>query len=179
MCGRKKDPRILAALASLCVLAALGCGTYSPVAPSNETPLPGIENPTFATLLSASKGSDVTLRSAVASQVISAAEGGVISNGYYSVYFAPGALDKDTEITIEMPDFPNAVVQLGPHGIQFKADVILSLSKEMIQSAGGNYGVLWFNEATARWESIGGYTDGGAVKANLKHFSEYGMVSDG
>ncbi len=175
MCGRRKALRILTALTSLSVLAALGCGTYSPVAPSNETPLPGIENPSFAMLLSASKGSEVALRSAVASQMISAAEGGVISNGFYSVYFAPGALEKDTEITIEMPEFPKAVVKLGPHGIQFKADVILSLSKEMIESAGGNYGVLWFNEATARWESIGGYMDGGAVKATLEHFSEYGI----
>jgi hypothetical protein len=173
MSGRWR--KILTALTSLSVLAALGCGTYSPVAPSNETPLPGIENPSFAMLLSASKGCDGAMRSPVASQIISAAEGGVISNGYFSVYFAPGALDKNTEITIDMPDFPKAIVRLGPHGIQFKADVILSLSKEMIESAGGSYGVLWFNEATSRWEDIGGYTNDGAVRATLKHFSDYGI----
>ena len=180
MCGRKKAIRILAALSSLSVLAALGCGSYSPVAPSNETPImPGIENPVFATLLSASKGSDAAMRSSMVSMVISAEKGGVISNGYYSVCFAPGALEKDTEISIEMPEFPKAIVKLGPHGIQFKEAVVLSLSKEMMEAAGGSFNVLWYNEQTGLWESIGGYMEDGAVKAQLKHFSEYGVYDGG
>jgi hypothetical protein len=180
MCGRKKAARILTALTSLSVLAALGCGSYSPVAPSNETPtMPGIENPVFATLLSASKGSDAAMRSSVVSMVISAEAGGVISNGYYSVYFAPGALEKDTEISIEMPDFPKAVVKLGPHGIRFQQAVILSLSKEMMDAVGGSFKVLWYNEETGLWQDIGGYSEGGAVKAKLEHFSEYGYVDGG
>ena len=174
MCGKKRALRILTALTFLSVLAALGCGTYSPVAPSNSPTMPGVENPAFATLLSASKGSDVAMRSAVASAVISAKDGGVVDNGYYSVYFAPGALEKDTEIIIEMPEFPKAVVRLSPHGIQFSAPVILSLALEKAATVSDKWNVLWLNDGTGLWESIGGYIEDGTVKAELKHFSEYG-----
>src|SRR5512136_1256489 len=101
------------AITLLTVLAALGCGTNSPVAPSLPPSMPGVEDPAFATLLPASKGIDnAMMRSSVASAMISAKDGGVVSNGYYSVYFAPGALKEDTEISIEMPEFPKAIVRL-------------------------------------------------------------------
>ena len=174
MCGKKKALRILTALTFLSVLASLGCGTYSPVAPSNSPTMPGVENPEFATLLSASKGSDSAMRSAVASAMISAKDGGVVSNGYYSVYFAPGALEKDTEISIEMPEFPKAIVRLSPHGIQFNAPVILSLALEKTAAISDDWNVLWLNDETGLWENIGGYVESGAAKAELKHFSDYG-----
>jgi hypothetical protein len=173
MCGTKKALRTLTALTFLSVLAALGCGTYSPVAPSNSS-MPGLENPEFATLLSASKVSDSAMRSALASAMVSAKDGGVVSNGFYSVYFAPGALEKDTEISIEMPEFPKAVVRLSPHGIQFNAPVVLTLSVDMISAPASDYRVLWLNEVTGLWENVGGCIENGAVKANLLHFSEYG-----
>jgi hypothetical protein len=172
MCRQKKVIRVLMAISFLSVLAALGCGTYSPVAPSNTPTMPGVENPAFATLLPASKGSDAAMKSDVASAMISAKDGGVVSNGYYSVYFAPGALQEDTEISIEMPEFPKAIVRLSPHGIQFDAPVILSLALELSDQ----WNVLWLNEGSGLWESIGGYVEDGAVKAELKHFSEYGPV---
>jgi len=174
MCGKKIALRTLTALTFLSVLAALGCGTYSPVAPSNSS-MPGLQNPEFATLLSASKGSDSAMRSAVASAMISAKDGGVVSNGFYSVYFAPGALEKDTEISIEMPEFPKAVVQLSPHGIQFNAPVTLSLALDKTSAVSNEWNVLWLNDATGLWESVGGYVEGGAATAELKHFSEYGI----
>jgi len=174
MCGKKRALRILTAITFLSVLAALGCGTYSPVAPSNSPTMPGVENPEFATLLSASKGSDVAMRSAVASAMISAKDGGIVDNGYYSVYFAPGALEKDTEISIEMPEFPEAIVRLSPHGIQFKAEVILSLELSKASDESGKWDVLWLNDGTGLWESIGGYVEDGFLKAKLEHFSEYG-----
>jgi hypothetical protein len=176
MCRAKKAVRIqiLMAISFLIVLAALGCGTYSPVAPSNTPTMPGVENPAFATLLPASKGSDAAMRSAVASAMISAKDGGMVSNGYYSVYFAPGALREDTEISIEMPQFPMAIVRLSPHGIQFSAPVILSLDLAKAAEASGEWDVLWLNDVTGIWESIGGYVEDGALKTELKHFSEYG-----
>jgi hypothetical protein len=174
MCRSKKVVRILMAISSLSVLAALGCGTYSPVAPSNTPTMPGVENPAFATLLPAPKGSDAAMRSAVASAMISAKDGGMVSNGYYSVYFAPGALKEDTEISIEMPEFPKAIVRLSPHGIQFDAPVILSLDLGKAAAGSSEMDVLWLNDGTGLWESIGGYVEDGALKAELKHFSEYG-----
>ena len=175
MCREKKALRILLVISSLSVLAALGCGTYSPVAPSDTPTMPGVENPAFATLLPASKGSDAAMRSAVASAMISAKDGGTVSNGYYSVYFAPGALQEDTEISIEMPQFPMAIVRLSPHGIQFSAPVILSLDLGMAAEMSSDlWNVLWLNDVTGLWEGIGGYVEDGALKAELKHFSEYG-----
>lgn len=173
MCRDKKALRILLAISFLSVLAALGCGTYSPVAPSNTPTMPGVDNPAFATLLPASKGSDAAMRSAVSSAMISAKDGGMVSNGYYSVYFAPGALKEDTEIMIEMPQFPKAIVRLSPHGIQFDAPVILSLDLAKAAELSDQWNVLWLNDVTGLWESIGGYVEDGALKAELKHFSEY------
>jgi hypothetical protein len=175
MCGQKKAIRnLLTAISFLSVLAALGCGTYSPVAPSNSPTMPGVENPEFATLLSASKGSNEAMKSAVASAMISAEAGGMISNGYYSVYFAPGALKKDTKISMEMPEFPKAIVRLSPHGIKFDADVILSLELSKASAESGKWDVLWLNEGSGLWESIDGYIEDGFLKAKLEHFSEYG-----
>ncbi len=178
MCRDKKALRILLVISSLSVLAALGCGTYSPVAPSNSS-MPGVENPAFATLLPASKGSDAAMRSDVASAMISAKDGGTVSNGYYSVFFAPGALKEDTEISIEMPEFPKAIVRLSPHGIQFDAPVILSLDLAMAADMSSSWDVLWLNDVSGLWESIGGYVEDGALKAELKHFSEYADEGNG
>jgi len=134
--------------------------------------MPGVENPEFATLLPASKGSEA-MQSAVASAMISAEKGGVVSNGYYSVSFAPGALSEDTEITIEMPEFPKAIVRLSPHGIRFSAPVILALDLTKVEAA-DDWDVLWLNDASGMWESIGGFVEDNALKAKLEHFSEYG-----
>ena len=108
------------------------------------------------------------------SRIVSAAEGGTVTNGYYTVHFPPGALMEDTEITIEMPSFPSAVVRLGPHGIQFEKDVTLSLDTARISDDAEAYRVLWYNESTGCWNDIGGYMDDGYVKADLQHFSDYG-----
>ncbi len=177
MCREKKALRnLLMAITLLTVLAALGCGTNSPVAPSLPPSMPGVEDPAFATLLPASKGiDDSMMRSAVASAMISAKDGGVVSNGYYSVYFAPGALKEDTEISIEMPEFPKAIVRLSPHGIEFHAEVILALDLGKAAEESSDWAVLWLNEDSDRWESIGGYIEDGQLKAQLKHFSEYGQ----
>jgi len=175
---RKTAHKLLTSVTFLTVLAALGCGTYSPVAPSQETILPGVESPNFLLLLPASKDSDIDL-SMVATQVVSAAEGGTVSNGYFSLYFPPGALVEDTEITIEMPRYPEAVVRLGPHGIQFLKEVTLSLPLGVVETEAEGYTVVWFNEETELWEDIGGNIIDGTISAKLEHFSGYGMLDGG
>ena len=84
----------------------------------------------------------------------------------------------DTEITIEMPDYPYAVVRLGPHGIKFNKEVTISISADVME-AGVSCKVLWYNEDTGYWQEIGGYSEDGAFKAGLEHFSEYGLVKNG
>jgi hypothetical protein len=141
--------------------------------------MPGVENPQFVRILPASDGSDRPMYGSSdysAAQVVSAEEGGVVSNGYYSLYIPAGALEEDTEITIEMPQYPYAVVQLGPHGIQFKKEVVMSLNVDKIDSDAEEYRVLWYNEDTSIWEDVGGYMEDGAVKVGLEHFSDYGHL---
>ena len=178
MSGQSIARKFLTIITFLSVLAAYGCGDYSPVSPSQEETLSGVENPLFVQLLSTPEGSYRSIvgsASKVTSKVISAEDGGMVDNGYFSLYFPPGALDQDTEITIEMPRFPSAVVQLGPHGIQFNKDVIMSLSMDMIGSESTDIKVIWFNEESGLWEYIGEYNEDGVVKAGLEHFSEYGF----
>lgn len=175
MNGRTRAQTILTGITFLSVLAAMGCGNYSPVSPSQETSaLPGVENPLFVRLLPTSRIAAGIGEEGAASQIISAVDGGIISNGYYSLYFPPGALDEDTEISIEMPEFPYAVVRLGPHGITFNEPVILSLPLEDIEYEESSISVLWLNDETSLWENIGGYIEDGSIKARLEHFSDYG-----
>ncbi|HMA77123.1 MAG TPA: hypothetical protein VKO43_07440 [Candidatus Krumholzibacteriaceae bacterium] len=179
MSGQSIARKFLTLITFLSVLAAIGCGDYSPVSPSQENnDVSGVENPLFVQLLSTSEGSSRPIVG-TASKVISAEKGGTVDNGYFSLSFPPGALDEDTEITIEMPQFPSAVVELGPHGIQFNKDVTLSLSTDLIESESAEIKVVWFNEETGIWEYIGESTEGGVVKADLEHFSDYAYLGGG
>jgi len=188
MSGQSAARNLLIALTFLSVLAAVGCGDYSPVSPSQDNTMPGVENPLFVRLLSTPEGSvipsdsgDRSIVMGASSKMISAEEGGVVSNGYFSVHFPPGALVEDTEITIEMPEYPSAVVRLSPHGIYFRKEVTLSLPTELIESesAGENYRVLWFNEEVGVWEDMGGYVEDSEVRVELEHFSKYGCDPHG
>ncbi len=186
MSGQSAARNLLIALTFLSVLAAVGCGDYSPVSPSQDNTMPGVENPLFVRLLSTPEGSiipsdsgDRSIVMGASSKMISAEEGGVVSNGYFSVHFPPGALVEDTEITIEMPEYPSAVVRLSPHGIYFRKEVTLSLPTELIESENPNYRVLWFNEEAGVWEDMGGYVEGGYVNVGLEHFSDYGYLDEG
>ncbi|MDD3642472.1 MAG: hypothetical protein PHQ19_03305, partial [Candidatus Krumholzibacteria bacterium] len=103
MNGRSTAHKFLTAITFLSVLAAMGCET-SPVSPSQDDTMPGVENPSFARVLTTSEGSserDMILSTSTSvSMVVSAETGGTVTNGYVSLYFPPGALSEDTEITI-------------------------------------------------------------------------------
>jgi hypothetical protein len=111
--------------------------------------------------------------------VVSAETGGTVTNGYVSLYFPPGALTEDTEITIDMPRFPEAMVELGPHGIVFNKDVSLIMPLDRIDSNATAFRVLWYNEDLGRWVGIGEDIDGGSVVSKLQHFSDYGIEPNG
>jgi len=182
MTGRTIAHKFLTVSTFLSVLAAMGCG-YSPVSPSQDDTSPGVENPVFVQVLSASAGSsgqDMMLTSSTSvSMVISAKTGGTVTNGYFSLYFPPGALDEDTEITIDMPRYPVAMVELGPHGIEFNKNVIMTLPLEKLDSDATSYRTLWNNENTGLWEEISVQAENGNVIAELKHFSDYAISPHG
>ena len=177
MTGRTIAHKFLTVSTFLSVLAAMGCG-YSPVSPSQDDTTPGVEDPLFVQVLTTSTGSsgrDMMLTSSTSvSMVIPAETGGTVTNGYVSLYFPPGALDEDTEITIDMPRYPLAVVELGPHGIEFNKNVIMTLPLAMIDSDADSYRTLWNNENAGIWVDVGGRVESGNVVTELEHFSEYG-----
>ena len=179
MKGRTIAHKFLTVSTFLSVLAAMGCGSYSPVSPSQDDTTPGVENPVFVQVLSTSTGSSgrdmIQSSSTSVSMVISAETGGTVTNGYVSLYFPPGALDEDTEITIDMPRYPEAMVELGPHGIEFNKNVIMTLPLSKIASDATSYRTLWLNENTGLWEDIGGSIENNNVRSELEHFSEYGF----
>jgi len=182
MNGRSTAHKFLTVITFLSVLAAMGCET-SPVSPSQDDTMPGVENPMFARVLTTSEGSserDMVLSTSTSiSMVVSAETGGTVTNGYVSLYFPPGALTEDTEITIDMPRFPEAMVELGPHGIVFNKDVSLIMPLDRIDSNATAFRVLWYNEDLGRWVGIGEDIDGGSVVSKLQHFSDYGIEPNG
>jgi hypothetical protein len=177
MNGHSTAHKFLTVITFLNVLAAMGCET-SPVSPSQDDTMPGVENPMFARVLTTSEGSSdrgmLLSSSTSVSMVVSAETGGTVTNGYVSLYFPPNALAEDTEITIDMPRFPEAVVQLGPHGIVFNKEVSLIMPLARIDSNATAFQVLWYNEDCGRWVAIGEEVDDGNVVSKLRHFSDYG-----
>ena len=180
MKGRTIAHKILTVSTFLSVLAAMGCG-YSPVSPSQDNAAPGvIEDPLFVRVLPTSTGSSgrdmLQTSSTSVSMVIPAETGGTVSNGYVSLYFPPGALDEDTEITIDMPKYPLAIVELGPHGIQFNKNVIMTMPTALLDSDATSYRTLWYNEDAGVWVDIGGRANNEYVETELEHFSSYGLA---
>ena len=111
--------------------------------------------------------------------VISAETGGTVTNGYVSLYFPPGSLNEDTEITIDMPRYPEAMVELGPHGIVFNKNVTMTLPLDKLDSDASSYMMLWNNENKGIWEDIGCKVENGNIETELEHFSDYGPTPFG
>jgi hypothetical protein len=178
MSRNKLTPKAFALLAcSTLLVAAIGCSPGSPTAPSSA-PLNVVESPNFIRILStSSKGvQDLSLSAAVASKMITAENGGVISNGRVTLVFPPNALDEDTEITIEMDTDGTLGVELKPHGIQFSRPVIMAMDLVGTTAAGrgGTSAVLWFNETQEWWEVIDKVqSHDNEIKTKLNHFSKY------
>ena len=106
------------------LVAAIGCSPGTPTDPSS-TPQNVVVSPNFVRILSTSPKNvdEPNLVSGFTSRVISAEDGGVVTNGRITLEFPPFALSEDTEITIEMLDDGTLGVELGPHGIQFNRPV--------------------------------------------------------
>lgn len=178
MSRNKLTPKAFALLAcSTLLVASIGCSPGSPTAPSS-VPLNAVESPNFIRILStSSKGvQEMSLTADVATKMISARDGGVISNGRVTLEFPPHALDKDTQITIEMDTDGTLGVELKPHGIQFAHPVVMTmdLAGTTAEGRGGTSVTLWFNETLEWWvviEKIQSHNN--VIKSKLNHFSKY------
>ncbi|NIO29209.1 MAG: hypothetical protein GTO29_11725 [Candidatus Latescibacteria bacterium] len=157
------------------LLSTIGCNTGSVTAPDPESELI-VQDPSFIRILSTPKGASYPDRAVVAAEMISYEYGGSVSNAWITLDFPAGALDKDTEISINMPEPDKLIVELGPHGIQFNRPVELRINLNGTNAEGmaDNAYLLWFNDDMGWWEKLDTASeDPNSFKAHLTHFSKY------
>lgn len=167
------------------LVSSIGCSPGTPTAPSSAPP-DVVESPNFIRILSAASSKGVqgpNLTDTITSKMISAAEGGVISNGRVTLVFPPEALDEDTEIFILMETDGTLGVELGPHGIQFNRPVVMTMDLTGTTAEGLSAAstTLWYNEDQDWWELIEKIPsdDPDALTSSLEHFSGYKGVING
>jgi len=169
-------PKALALFAcAIPLLASIGCSPEAPTAPSLE-PLNVVASPNFIRILSTSKGAEDIQLVAGVSKMISAEQGGVVSNGRVTLEFPPYALGEDTEITIEWLDDGTLGVELGPHGIKFDRPVvmIMDLRETTAEGKGQSARTIWWNENENWWEKIPkSESNENEIRTELEHFSKY------
>jgi len=109
------------------------------------------------------------------------ADGGVITFEGLSISIPAGALSEEVEITVEKAkveptgDFTrlSAVYEFGPDGLQFLLPVAVTIP---FTGAPSDPGIYWASSG-APFERIGGSVEGGAVIAEVTHFSQ-GFVGE-
>lgn len=121
-----------------------------------------------------------------ASKWIRADQGGSVSLRGYRVDIPPGALPRDTLVTIDLPSGGllggHLVAEFGPHGVAFHQPVTLTFPLENVALGGAAVEVKrWENGA---WQPLGGVVspDGASLSSSTPHFSYYGggfMVGGG
>jgi hypothetical protein len=171
---RRPNTKTLAQIALLTLTMALaGCGQDVATSPPSGTfagqpvLLPEAERP-------AALGAFLSEDFPSATALVSSEEGGSVSLGRYTLSFPPGALTRDTAITIRQADPVTMQMELEPHGIQFEKPVVLSVRVGDVVEGAKVVGVAWHNENTGSWEVVG-EKDGAAefAEAELWHFSGY------
>lgn len=166
------------------LIASFGCNPGAVTAPDSATDVAVVESPNFVRILSTSKGAnDAPQPAAFVSQTISAAHGGAITNGRITLYFPAGALDQDTEITMEMFTDGTLGAEFGPHGIEFNKPVVMSMDLTGTSAEGlaDITSVLYDNEELGRFERMERTPSGDAslVSSLLNHFCKYSGNVDG
>ncbi len=168
----KKHSQLSALLACSCLLiASIGCNPGNVAGPA-ESPA-GNDGPNFIRVLSSSGAS--FSRTPVKGKIIVANEGGYLTNGTFSLEIPPGALEEDTYIEMMWVEDGTLSVELLPHGIQFRKDVLLTmdLTGTTAEDEGDKAGVL-YDPRDGSYESVKpGPVETNKVNAYLEHFSNY------
>jgi hypothetical protein len=157
------------------LFSAFGCNSGSVMSPDSIGDSIVID-PSFIRILPTPKGSCPVARTESASSLVSAESGGKVSNGWVTLDFPAGALEKDTEISISMPNPGVLVVDLEPHGIQFNKPVAMTFDLKGTDAEGLGYDacLLWFNDEMGWWEKLDTESvQDSQCKTELEHFSKY------
>jgi|GEM_PF-797627 hypothetical protein len=170
---------VLAAAALL--LLAVGC-SKSPLEstePTQETKVLGRSASSLAAaLLSPGDGSGLYV-----DQVISAETGGRLEFFDVIIEVPAGAIDNDTTFSILIPDLSVFYNEFGTNGLVFNVPVKVTMSYRDADLTGvveESIRIAYFNNVTGEFEDIVCQLDtvNKVVKAELHHFSAYGLISD-
>ena len=108
-------------------------------------------------------------------ELIRSHRGGVIEIDRVRLTVPPGALERDTYITVRQIGDGVLEAELEPHGLQFKAPVRLEFNLDGLSyDPALDWGVYWLNETSGVWVDQGGTLNGVVVGGDLWHFSIYG-----
>jgi hypothetical protein len=134
-------------------------------------------SPDFVRILPTSKGASSPSFTASASAIVSAQFGGTVSNGRVTLEFPAGALDQDTEISIEMLNDGTLGVELSPHGTLFNKPVTMSMDLRGTTAEGRSdmTAVYYWNDSTGEYEVQEKISsdDENLDKSLLHHFSRF------
>jgi len=101
----------------------------------------------------------------------------MISNGRVTLFFPAGALDADTEISMQMMSDGTLGVNFEPHGIQFHKPVIMQMDLRGTTAEGqaASTSTVWDNVDAHRYERMPSLipVDENTSRSELRHFSEY------
>jgi hypothetical protein len=173
---REKKTRTGTLIALAAALALSGCGQDQISNPTSQfsgrpIQLPATEQ--YSQGLQAQELPSVTV-------LVSAATGGTVTLGRYTLDFPAGALSSDTPITITQTDPHAMVLELQPHGIQFQKPVTLSAQvSDLVTPSASVVGVAWFNETTGAWEVVNQQSvSSPEASGQLWHFSDYAVFEE-
>ena len=158
---------IRARFATALFLLAIGAGGVVVVACSSDDTAPA-------------KGT--TTPSGTTTVHVSAAAGGTVADpsGKTSLVIPPGALEKDTDITLSLTPAANGalvdVSEFGPDGLKFLKPVALTIKADAALASANKTLALAVLEGAA-FKAVDGSTyANGAATASITHFSKYSII---
>lgn len=116
------------------------------------------------------------------SQLINAARGGSVSSGAFSVTIPPGALERDTYVTVRPSSLTQCQVEVLPSGLTFKPGSVVTLRFDYNNTDGmgvSSLAAVWYDPAGNVWVRLpDGTNDSQARKYSvpLSHFSYYALA---
>lgn len=109
--------------------------------------------------------------------------GGTVSLLEMTLQVPPMSLNKNTNITVEMPDPELYLYDFGPDGLQFNVPATITISYDNADLSGrneSNIRLAWWDENSQKWVDMPCTVDYSAntVTGTIEHFSSYGLISD-
>ena len=164
----------------LLIIGFVGCSSdniTSQQTPTRDDLLQVVENPIF---IQYAKSGENDLKPQLSmgdpTTVNIGPEGGTIQNGPVTLIFPEGAVD-NLDCSITLTDQYLLLIEMGPHGSQFNAPVILRLDLRVTseENNAANCSILWFDDKGELWMLMPtAIPDANTIEAELWHFSKFG-----